>query len=1078
MLRRGVVVLALLAGMTFAVAPAPAGAAPPAPGWRHETPATSPLLRNEYSLFSDPSTGQTVLFGGRNNDSFFNDTWLWNGSNWVKQSPSTSPYGVGRNAAMVAFDPALGDPILFGGTILTPDGDALNYADTWRWTGSTWTVMNTTGFPNARNDGAMAFDPVSGKLILFGGADINGWYNDTWSFDGTTWTKLNPANSPAARSSATMALDPGTGRLLLYGGNSNAGTFNDTWTWTGSNWQQLSPTTSPGVGYEAAMTVDESTGRPVLFGGWGGIGTGSYSDALWDWSGTSWVKRVVSPTPGGRLSVGLAYDANSGRLITFGGSLDVGGIGADTWTFGPIAPSIGWEQRSPITSPAARSGAAIAYDGSNGQLVMFGGTASNDTVLSDTWIWNGRNWTNASPATTPPARSSASMGFDERTGQLIMFGGYGGSSTYRGDTWEWTGTNWTQRTPTTSPSGRTAASMAYSADAGRLMLFGGWDGSGTSGFKNDTWMWTGTDWVLQNTIVAPNARSSASMAADPSSGNVVLYGGANASSTLGDTWVFDNGAWAPRGPTTTPGPRTQTPIAFDARLGDVVMFGGRSAGVQSTTWAWNGTNWRQLSTSGTPDARDLAALAYAPNTGQLVMFGGRSGALTPNNQTFTGVVIGETTPPTISLSHTANGLNGWTTTSPTTVSITASDSGSGLSGNPTCTDNGNPVSVSGSAPNFTASISGQGSHAVACTAKDTDGNTASDNLTVKIDSVKPTVNVVPPPTPSGNFTFKFSEPVDIDPTSQSVGVLETDDALTINGELTCPAGLKKGRCKTWRFNPQSRLFPGENYDVYFQPANGGLTDKAGNAMNPTFPTVRAATTVDNTDVEMKFQWGVRSDAAAYGGSVFTEDSGGATTSYTFKGRKLTWFTVRGNDQGLAHVHITDAANPVDTVVNNYAAATSFKVPIVFKGLSAGKHTITIDVQGGLGDPAAVDSAVSVDAFQVGTKSVVRTPAMKSRWTEYVNEYAYSLEPGASFSLQFRGPSVTWRAFFGSNDGIAEVFIDGVSQGNVDLSGPFGYAPVTFSGLSDTRHTITVVNTGTKNQASSNTVVTVDHINLG
>jgi hypothetical protein len=74
--------------------------------------------------------------------------------------------------------------------------------------------------------------------------------------------------------------------------------------------------------------------------------------------------------------------------------------------------------------------------------------------------------------------------------------------------------------------------------------------------------------------------------------------------------------------------------------------------------------------------------------------------------------------------------------------------------------------------------------------------------------------------------------------------------------------------------------------------------------------------------------------------------------------------------------------------------------------------------------------------------------------------------------------VTWRAFFGSNDGIAEVFIDGVSQGNVDLYGPFGYAPVTFSGLGDTRHTITVVNTGTKNQASSNTVVTVDHITLG
>ena len=211
------------------------------------------------------------------------------------------------------------------------------------------------------------------------------------------------------------------------------------------------------------MTVDQSTGRPVIFGGWGGSGAGQYSGALWDWTGTSWVKRAVSSTPGGRLA-GLAYDANTGRLITFGGSLAVGGVGSDTWTFGPTAPDTGWNLRSPGTSPPARSGAAIAFDGSTGQLLMFGGTASNSSVLSDTWIWNGSNWTNASPATTPPARSSAVMGFDERTGQLIMYGGYGGSTTYRSDTWEWTGTNWTLRSPANSPGARTGASMSYNPE--------------------------------------------------------------------------------------------------------------------------------------------------------------------------------------------------------------------------------------------------------------------------------------------------------------------------------------------------------------------------------------------------------------------------------------------------------------------------------------------------------------------------------------------------------------------------------------------------------------------------------------
>ena len=313
------------------------------------------------------------------------------------------------------------------------------------------------------------------------------------------------------------------------------------------------------------------------------------------------------------------------------------------------------------------------------------------------------------------------------------------------------------------------------------MFFGGWDGSGAGGFKGDTWIWTGSNWQQLTTLAAPGARSNASMTFDPSSGNMLLYGGSNSSSTFNETWVFDNGAWAPRSPTTTPGGITQTMMAFDARLGDVVLFGGYNSGLKNATWAWNGSNWRQLTTSGTPPIRDLVSLAYAPNTGQLVMFGGRVTGFTPTNETYTGVVIGESTPPSISVTHTPNGLNGWTTTNPASVTITASDAGSGLAGKPSCTDNGSSINVNGSAPNFTASALGEGMHNVACTATDADGNTASGNVSVKIDSVKPTVNVTAPTTPGGNFTFTFSEPVDIEPNGASVAVIETENAATVTG---------------------------------------------------------------------------------------------------------------------------------------------------------------------------------------------------------------------------------------------------------------------------------------------------------
>ena len=64
----------------------------------------------------------------------------------------------------------------------------------------------------------MAFDPATGQLILFGGADAGSNLNDTWNWDGTTWTQLTPANSPSIRGQAAMAFDAATGQLILFGG--------------------------------------------------------------------------------------------------------------------------------------------------------------------------------------------------------------------------------------------------------------------------------------------------------------------------------------------------------------------------------------------------------------------------------------------------------------------------------------------------------------------------------------------------------------------------------------------------------------------------------------------------------------------------------------------------------------------------------------------------------------------------------------------------------------------------------------------------------------------------------------------
>ena len=89
------------------------------------------------------------------------------------------------------------------------------------------------------------------------------------------------------------------------------------------------------------------------------------------------------------------------------------------------------------------------------------------------------------------------------------------------------------------------------------------------------------------------------------------------------------------------------------------------------------------------------------------------------------------------IAHTANGA-GWNKTLSVTLTVTASDAGSGLAGAPNCTDNTlSPLLLTGGSGTWTTSVSGEGRHVVDCSVSDnaTNSQTASD--TVKIDTVNP-----------------------------------------------------------------------------------------------------------------------------------------------------------------------------------------------------------------------------------------------------------------------------------------------------------------------------------------------------
>lgn len=79
------------------------------------------------------------------------------------------------------------------------------------------------------------------------------------------------------------------------------------------------------------------------------------------------------------------------------------------------------------SGPAARTGAAMAYDPVTADVVMFGGTDAAGQPLAGTWLWNGSGWESASPATSPPARYGAQMAWDPQSQRVILLGGIGGT---------------------------------------------------------------------------------------------------------------------------------------------------------------------------------------------------------------------------------------------------------------------------------------------------------------------------------------------------------------------------------------------------------------------------------------------------------------------------------------------------------------------------------------------------------------------------------------------------------------------------------------------------------------------------
>jgi hypothetical protein len=132
---------------------------------------------------------------------------------------------------------------------------------------STWVRLQPQRTPWARAACVMVYDPVSQKIVMFGGFGRTRYFDDTWTFDGTNWKRIRTTVQPAARAAASAAYDAKLKQVVLFGGY-NGQYLNDTWMWNGatSTWTQATPSHQPVPETLAMMFPDPISGRVDQFG--------------------------------------------------------------------------------------------------------------------------------------------------------------------------------------------------------------------------------------------------------------------------------------------------------------------------------------------------------------------------------------------------------------------------------------------------------------------------------------------------------------------------------------------------------------------------------------------------------------------------------------------------------------------------------------------------------------------------------------------------------------------------------------------------------------------------------------------
>ncbi|HEX6149707.1 kelch repeat-containing protein [Nocardioides sp.] len=296
-------------------------------------------------------------------------------------SPSTSTPVLGASHELLPDPGGDGVLLLSGPPELDPAGDPLQL---WRWDGSAWSPVATTGdVPPQRSYFSATYDDARDVVVLYGGELPGDEPAVVWEWDGASWTAHDAAPGPGPRRSSAMTYDD-DGLVLLYGGDDPGGIYNDTWAWDGEAWQRLvrggpEPARWPGA------FVDVADAGPVLVGGHQ-VEHEDLPAALgdtWVWD-DEWQEAQDANAPPRLVNAKGLVHPEHGTLLVGGADLAAASGDVLRWT------GTGWEMFAEDVFPE-RQAFGLAYDAGRDVVVLTGGVVEPGSTQrhQDVWEWSG-----------------------------------------------------------------------------------------------------------------------------------------------------------------------------------------------------------------------------------------------------------------------------------------------------------------------------------------------------------------------------------------------------------------------------------------------------------------------------------------------------------------------------------------------------------------------------------------------------------------------------------------------------------------------------------------------------------------